>query len=93
MDSKTLRSFIETFHFLQNFNCLEAIDQMFLKLIKADWDTESLETNKMLIVTFLRTNHMIRDRLSNYQEFLKKSKKYLQDNNIEPKDLLHGIID
>ena len=92
MDDRTLKDFMSTFIFLQKFNCFEAIDAMFGKMLKEDWSTESLATNKILIVTFLRTNCQFKEKISNYKDFLSKSVKYLESYNIEPKSLLHGLI-
>lgn len=87
-----MKDFISTFMFLQRFNCIEAIDAMFNKMINEDWSKESLETNKQLIITFLRSNFIIKEKILNYSKFLEKSVKYLESNNIDPKSILHGII-
>lgn len=92
MEDKQLQDFIHTFRFLQNFNCFEAIDQMFNKMIKEDWTKESLATNKILIITFLRVNCMFKDKLFYYDPLLKKSIDYLKANNIEPENVLKGLI-
>ena len=92
MNDQVLKQFISTFTFLQQFNCIEAIDVMFRKMINEDWTTESVETNKLLIVTFLRINCNFRDKISSYEQFLDKSKNYLISNNIDPLSLLKGII-
>ena len=92
MEDKTFQGFIHTFRFLQSFNCFEAIDQMFNKMIKEDWTKESLETNKILIVTFLRVNSMCKDRLIYYDVFLNKAIDYLKNNHIEPENVLKGLI-
>lgn len=92
MDRKVIQQFIETFMFLQQFNCFDAIDQMFVKMIKEDWDTESLEVNKQLIVTFCRANALYKTKIPHYQDFLDKACSYLKINNCDPKSLLHGIL-
>jgi hypothetical protein len=92
MNDQVLKQFISTFTFLQQFDCIEAIDVIFIKMINADWTTESLETNKLLIITFLRINYKFRDKITNYEQFLDKSKNYLIRNNIEPISVLKGII-
>lgn len=92
MEDSALKQFIATFMFLQRFDCPQAIDEMFLKLITEDWAGESFETNKILITTFCRVNYQIKDQLKNYQPFLEKSIKYLESNNYEPSQLLKGII-
>ena len=83
--------FLQTFQLLQQF-CIPAIDQMFLKMINEDWSKESLETNKHLILTFLRGNFIIRKELTLYEEFLNKSKKYLIEHNQDVDKLLRGIV-
>lgn len=92
MNDNTISEFMKTFDFLMRFDCFEAIDQMFLKLINADWSTESFQDNKTLIVTFLRYNARVKSKLKYYNDFLEKSIKYLEENNYPPKNLLHGII-
>lgn len=92
MKQQLVQEFIPTFHFLQRFDCLEAIDQILLKLINEDWSTESVETNKILIVTFCRSNFNIRKKLEYYDDFLNKSIKYLESNQIQPISILKGII-
>ena len=91
MKKSQLKQFISTFTFLQQF-CPAAIDQMFVKMIGEDWSQESLDTNKHLIVCFLRTNYSIKETLPHYQDFLNKSITYLKNNKEDPKGLLHGII-
>lgn len=91
MNRITLKQFISTFSLLQQF-CPKAIDEMFLKMIKEDWSKEPLDTNKELIVCFLRANYAIKDQLSQYEPFLAKSQDYLKNNGIEPESLLKGII-
>ena len=92
MNDEHLEEFMSTFIFLQRFDCIAAIDAMFKKMIKEDWNQESLETNKMLILCFLRINTTFKSKITHYKEFRDKSVKYLIDNNIDPKKLLHGII-
>lgn len=92
MNQKEVGEFIKTFHFLQRFDCLSAIDEMFLKLIKEDWSKESFTTNKMLIVTFCRANSKIRKRLKYYQPFLDKSINYCNENSFDPNKILKGIL-
>ncbi len=87
-----MAEFIQTFDFLARFDCIPAIDQMFLKLINDDWSTESIDTNKHLIVCFLRANGGHAVGLEYYDEFLSKSIKYLESHNIDPLKLLKGII-
>lgn len=92
IDDKALKEFMTTFIFLQRFNCFEAIDAMFLKMINEDWSQESIQTNKILIVTFCRTNAMFRNKIKNYDTFVEKAKNYLTKNNIDPMTVIKGII-
>jgi hypothetical protein len=92
VDDKVLKQFMSTFMFLQRFDCLDAIDAMFLKIINADWSQETFATNKLLIATFCRANFSVRNKLTQYEPFLAKSIKYLEENNYNPSDLLKGII-
>ncbi len=92
MNQETVGKFISTFELLKEFQCLPAIDAMFLKLLYEDWKNESFETNKSLIVTFCRANADIRDLLDFYEPFLEKSIKYCEDNNFDPSKILKGII-
>lgn len=41
MNDKLVGEFVATFSLLKRFNCPEAIDQLFKKMITADWGTES----------------------------------------------------
>lgn len=92
MRDLTLSRFIETFQFLRQFNCLEAIDCMFKKLIDENWENESVETNKLLIVCFCRANSSYRKELKYYESFLEKSIKYLKEKGFDPKKVLSGIV-
>lgn len=84
--------FISTFIFLQDFDCISSIDCMFEKIIKENWEVESIEVNKSLIVVFLRTNFKIKTEINNYEKFLNKSILYLKSKNIDPNVILNGII-
>lgn len=92
MNEKTIQSFIETFSFLTKFDCIEAIDAMFFKMIKEDWSKESLAVNKMLIVCFCRSNYKIRQKIISYEPFLEKAIDYLKANGIDHKKTLHGLL-
>ena len=92
MNDQQLQQFISTFNFLQKFNCFEAIDAMFVKMINEDWSQESFHTNKLLIVAFLRTNFAFKSKILHYDNFLKKSCEYLNQHNYDPKNLLTGLI-
>ena len=92
MDQKLIVEFISTFRFLANFDCFPAIEEMFQKLIEADWSTETIDTNKHLIVTFCRGNCKWKGKLQNYEEFVDKSVEYLEEHGIKPESLLKGII-
>lgn len=92
MDRKELDSFIDAFTFLRGFDCLESIDCMFDKMLKEDWNKESIDVNKQLMVVFLRTNYPIRDNLRHYSDFLDKSRDYLNDKGIEPLMVLRGLL-
>ena len=92
MEKVDIQPFIQTFNFLMRFNCFLAIDAMFEKMIKEDWSQHSLDTNKILIVTFCRVNCKIRKELPHYEPFLQKSVQYLKNHNTDPISLLKGIL-
>lgn len=92
MEQKQVLAFVSTFGFLQNFKCLPAIDEMFLKLIEADWSMESLDTNKVLLTTFLRSNYSVRSELKHYQELLDMTLDYFDSNGVEANELLVGLV-
>ena len=92
MSQRTIKEFISTFNFLISFNCFEAIDQMFLKLIEEDWSKESIETNQELIVIFCRTNYTIRNKLNYYKPFINKALNYGKQHNLDISELLIGIL-
>ena len=87
-----ISEFMQMFHFNRRADCLKATEAYFEKMIIEDWSKESLSDNKMLIVLYTRSNCQWRDQISNYDAFVDKAVKYLEDNNIEPQKILKGII-
>jgi len=92
VDDETHEGFMKTFLFLQRFDCIPAIEVMFKKFFRADWETESVEVNKSLIVLFLRTNYSIRWKIESYGSITRKAVRYLKNNNINPESVLRGVI-
>ena len=92
MNQSTIGSLMATFSFLQRFDCFPAIEEMFQKIIEADFSEESTDTNSILIVSFLRSNFEFRDKISNYGELIDKGVDYFKDKGIDPEDMLHGIV-
>lgn len=92
MTDLQIKQFMETFSLLTRFDCIPAINEMFKKMIQEDWETESVDTNKTMIVLFLRANFQIKDMISSYNVFLEKSLKYLEKKDINSVSLLKGIV-
>jgi len=84
-------TYINLFHTLIEMNHLGAIDQIFLKLIREEWDVKSDKIQEV-IVLFCRANYTIKERLVYYKPFLNKAREYCEKFDIDISELLIGIV-
>ena len=89
-DIQALR-FLRTFNLLADFKCFPAIDEMFYKLWIEDWSKESVETNKTILVTFLRGCYLHREEIPHYSLLLKKACTYLEEVGDDYESILRGL--
>lgn len=92
MNQTEVSKFINIFHFFAEKGYFSYSNSLFKEELEKDWNERDLSYNKMLLVTFLRANSSFKKRINSYEDFLKKSIKYLESNEINPLKVLKGII-